>query len=145
MSMFHIHIGVKDLRDSIDYYSAVFGAPPTAVQDDYAKWQLEDPKINFAISTRARVHGVDHVGIQADNAEELKAIESRLEQAGIEGLAQADTSCCYARSDKYWSMDPQGIAWEAFHTLGDAPVFSASTDEAQAGSACCTPKLTRCC
>jgi catechol 2,3-dioxygenase-like lactoylglutathione lyase family enzyme len=139
-----MHIAVENLERNIAFYTAAFGAEPSIIKPDYAKWQLEDPRINFAISTRGRRPGLDHVGIQADSAQELDAIEARLEAAGIKGLGQKGTTCCYAESDKYWTVDPQGIAWESFHSLGSAPVFGQSVEEAQ-GAACCTPDLTRCC
>lgn len=144
MSRFHIHIAVDDLQRSVNFYSAVFGNQPTVLKDDYAKWALEDPRLNFAISTRGRNKGLDHIGLQAESDTELQTIRQRLEQAGIQGLAQEATTCCYAQSDKYWVQDPQGIAWESFHTLGSAPVFGEQA-EAEKASACCTPKLSGCC
>jgi catechol 2,3-dioxygenase-like lactoylglutathione lyase family enzyme len=141
MSRFHVHIAVEDLQRNIGFYSAVFGAPPTVLKDDYAKWQLDDPKINFAISTRGRRPGLDHVGIQAESDADLAAVRERLEAAGIQGLSQEGTTCCYARSDKYWTVDPQGIAWEAFHTLGSAPVFGDSLGE-DASACCAAPTAT---
>lgn len=146
MSRFHLHLSVTDLDRSIAYYSALFGSAPDVTKPDYAKWQLEDPRLNFAISTRGRNSGIDHLGIQADSDEELAAIRGRLDVAEISGLEQRGTTCCYARSDKYWVQDPQGIAWETFHTLDSAPVFG---DVAQDASelACCVPQLsaTKCC
>ncbi len=139
MSRLHIHIAVDDLQHNINFYSAMFGASPTVLKTDYAKWQLEDPKVNFAISSRGRKAGLDHVGIQADTADELTAIEARLQRANLPGEAQTGTICCYAKSDKYWTVDPQGIAWEAFHTLGEAALFT-ETMPMESGSACCAPK-----
>ncbi|MGA7800477.1 MAG: ArsI/CadI family heavy metal resistance metalloenzyme [Gammaproteobacteria bacterium] len=146
MARFHVHVAVQDLQTNIDFYSTVFGAAPDVVKDDYAKWMLNDPKVNFAISTRGRKPGLDHVGIQTDSDAELAAIEGRLAAAGIAGEAQAGATCCYARSDKYWTVDPQGIPWETFHTLASAPTFN-DADGAQAGegNACCAPKLSGCC
>lgn len=144
MSRFHLHIAVADLHQSVQFYSAVFGVQPTILKPDYAKWALEDPRLNFAISTRGARKGVDHVGLQAESDEELSAMRQRLESAGIHGLAQAGTTCCYAQSDKYWVQDPQGIAWETFHTLNSAPVFGEQPEPAT-GNACCTPKLSGCC
>jgi len=144
MSRLHIHIAVDDLQHNINFYSAMFGASPTVLKTDYAKWQLEDPKVNFAISSRGRKAGLDHVGIQADTADELAAIEARLQQADLPGKAQIGTTCCYAKSDKYWTVDPQGIAWEAFHTLGGAALFT-ETAPMESGSACCAPKHSSCC
>lgn len=145
MSRLHIHIAVSDLDQSIRFYSAVFGAQPTLSKPDYAKWQLESPAVNFAISTHGARQGVDHLGIQADSAEELAAIEQRLSAAGLASEAQLGTTCCYAQSDKHWTVDPQGIAWEAFHTLGSAPTFSAQPDQVDQSASCCAPSLTGCC
>src|SRR5882672_1484423 len=117
MKRLHVHVGVHDLAQSIRFYSALFAAQPSVTKDDYAKWMLDDPRVNFAISKRAAKTGLDHLGIQAENAEELEAIGSQLAQADVSTLAQKDASCCYAKSDKYWTLDPQGIAWESFHTL----------------------------
>lgn len=144
MSRFHIHIAVDDLKRSVNFYSAVFGIEPSILKDDYAKWALDDPHLNFAISTRGRHPGLDHIGLQAEDAAELQVIRQRLESAGIQGLAQEGTTCCYAESDKYWVQDPAGIAWETFHTLASAPVFG-EQPEAAGRNACCAPKLSGCC
>jgi catechol 2,3-dioxygenase-like lactoylglutathione lyase family enzyme len=144
MSRFHIHIAVDDLAQSVNFYSAVFGSQPSILKDDYAKWALDDPRLNFAISTRGARKGLDHIGLQAENDAELQMIRQRLESAGINGLAQEGTTCCYAESDKYWVQDPQGLAWETFHTLNSAPVFG-EQPEAASQNACCTPKLSGCC
>lgn len=145
MSRFHVHVAVDDLARNIAFYSAVFGVSPSVVKPDYAKWDLSDPKLNFAISTRGRTAGLDHVGIQTDSEEELAAVRARLDAAGLAGVAQDNTTCCYARSDKYWVVDPQGIAWETFHTLGSAPVFGETAEQASDAGACCTPNLSGCC
>ena len=156
MSRFHMHVAVSDLERSKRFYSAVFGAEPTVIKDDYVKWSLEDPRINFAISSRGRRTGLDHVGIQTGSSEELGALQARLEAANIAGAPQTDAACCYARSDKYWSVDPEGIAWEAFHTLDSIPTFNEGQEKVRArtareaglgqdpaGKSCCiTPKLT---
>ncbi len=146
MSRLHIHIAVDDLDRNIHFYSALFGADPSFIEDKYAKWDLTDPAVNFAISTRALKAGLDHVGIQAGSKEELKALQARLDAAGIAGSEQSGTACCYARSDKYWSLDPQGIAWEAFHTLEHIPTFNESETEAPA-QGCCVPEIgaSSCC
>ena len=123
MKRFHVHVGVHDLKESVRFYSAVFAAQPTVLKDDYAKWQLEDPKVNFAISTRPGEAGVDHLGIQVEDGAELEEIGSRLAQADLPITAQKGASCCYAKSDKYWTVDPQGIAWESFHTLESASIY----------------------
>ena len=140
MSRLHVHIAVDDLDRNIRFYTAMFGAEPTIAKDDYAKWELADPSVNFAISDRARKTGLDHVGIQADSAEELEALQARLEAAGIAGREQSGTACCYARSDKYWTQDPQGIAWETFHTLDTIPTFNTGEADATASS-CCVPTI----
>ena len=148
MSRFHVHVSVDDLQRSIEFYSALFGNNPTVVKEDYAKWMLDDPRINLAISTRGDKMGLDHVGIQAESEQELKEIEARIEGADLGGQAQTGTMCCYSRSNKYWTVDPQGIAWEAFHTLDSAPVFSEATDEVASdkNTACCVPNnLSNCC
>jgi hypothetical protein len=137
MNRFHVHAHVEDLQASIAFYSKMFGAEPTRVEADYAKWMLEDPRINFAISNRGGKPGVDHLGIQTDTAEELVELKERAEAADMTLLDEGETSCCYARSDKHWITDPQGIAWEHFHTLGSIPVFSEKTAAAAESSACC--------
>lgn len=137
MKRFHVHAHVEDLQASIAFYSKMFGAEPTRIETDYAKWMLEDPRINFAISNRGGKPGVDHLGIQTDTAEELVELKERAEAAGMTLLDEGQTSCCYARSDKHWITDPQGIAWEHFHTLGNIPVFSEKTPAAAESSACC--------
>jgi catechol 2,3-dioxygenase-like lactoylglutathione lyase family enzyme len=136
-----MHVAVRDLERSIRYYSAVFGAEPDVRKPDYAKWSLEDPRLNFAISSRGRHSGLDHVGIQTETAAELAALQARLEAADITGAPQPDAACCYARSDKYWSRDPEGIAWEAFHTLESIPTFNAGAQDGAGQSCCVTPGL----
>jgi catechol 2,3-dioxygenase-like lactoylglutathione lyase family enzyme len=137
MKRFHVHAHVQDLQASIAFYSRMFATEPTRVESDYAKWMLEDPRINFAISTRGEAVGVDHLGIQADTEEELSALKASAEAAGMTLLDVGETSCCYARSDKYWVTDPQGIAWEQFRTLGNIPVFSEKTQADDSGAAAC--------
>jgi lactoylglutathione lyase len=139
MKRFHVHAHVEDLPASIAFYTKLFAAEPTRVETDYAKWMLEDPRINFAISTRGSAPGIDHLGIQADSEEELAELKARAQDADMALLDEGQTSCCYARSDKHWLTDPQGIAWEHFHTLAAIPVFSESTQWANEGSACCAP------
>jgi len=144
MKRFHVHAHVEDLQASIAFYSRMFAAEPTRVEGDYAKWMLEDPRINFAISTRGDKLGVDHLGIQADSEEELAALKARAEAADLTLQEVGETTCCYARSDKYWVTDPQGIAWEQFHTLGDIPVFSEKMPETQGSApACCAARTPR--
>jgi len=140
MKRLHVHVGVHDLQKSIRFYSALFAAEPTVSKPDYAKWMLEDPRVNFAISTRATKAGLDHLGIQAEDGAELEEIGSRLAQADVSLLPQKGASCCYAKSDKYWTLDPQGIAWESFHSLDSVPVYGEDhVPEAASKSACCAP------
>jgi predicted enzyme related to lactoylglutathione lyase len=125
MKRFHVHVHVDDLPRNLAFYSALFGAAPTRTEADYAKWMLEDPPLNFAISTRGNgAVGVNHLGIQTDTPDELAAMKERAEAADGALLDEGATTCCYARSEKHWVTDPQGLAWEQFHTLGDIPVFS---------------------
>jgi len=141
MKRLHVHVAVHDLKQSIRFYSALFASPPAVTKDDYAKWMLDDPRVNFAISTRGREARLDHLGIQAEDGEELEEIGARLAQADVSVLPQQGASCCYAKSDKYWTVDPQGIAWESFHTLDSIPVFGGDTRSAAEprGAACCAP------
>ncbi len=138
MKRFHAHVHVDDLTQSIAFYSKLFAAAPTRVEADYAKWMLEDPRVNFAISTRGAKPGLDHFGLQTDDAAELAELKARAEAADMALLDEGNTTCCYARSEKHWVTDPQGIAWEHFHTLGDIPVFNEAAPSSAAG-ACCTP------
>ncbi len=146
MSRFHIHVAVNELEQSIRFYSAIFGAEPNVIKEDYAKWSLEDPRVNFAISRRGQQPGIDHLGIQTESDAELSALQARLDTAEIGGAAQTDAACCYARSNKYWTMDPQGVAWEAFHTLDTIPTFNEEPDSS-ADRGCCLPDRvsTSCC
>lgn len=140
MKRFHVHAHVTDMKASIAFYSKLFAAEPTRVEADYAKWMLEDPRINFAISTRGDAVGVDHLGFQTDDADELVELKARAKDADMALLDQGETSCCYARSEKYWVTDPQGIAWEQFHTLDNIPVFGEGTRAAEPQAlACCAP------
>lgn len=141
MNRFHVHLHVDDLARSIGFYSRLFAAEPTRVEADYAKWMIEDPRVNFAISTRGNTPGIDHLGFQTDSAEELVVLKTRAEDADIALMDDGETTCCYARSEKHWITDPQGIAWEQFHTLGNIPVFhEAAPATVAAGPACCAPK-----
>ena len=141
MKRFHVHVAVNDLEQSIRFYSALFGTGPAVRKTDYAKWMLDDPRVNFAISNRCAKTGVDHLGLQAENGEELEEIGARLAQADVSTTAQKGASCCYARSDKYWTIDPQGVAWESFHTLDSVPVYGSDTrtsiSRAPEKAACC--------
>ena len=139
MKRFHVHVHVDDLAQSIGFYSKLFATEPARLEADYAKWMLEDPPVNFAISTRGHKAGIDHLGIQTDDPAELAALKARAEAADMALLDEGETTCCYARSEKHWVTDPQGIAWEHFHTLGNIPVFNEASAPAASASACCTP------
>ena len=141
MKRFHVHVAVDDLQKNIRFYSAMFGLAPTVEKPDYAKWMLEDPRVNFAISRRGAAAGVNHLGFQVESEDELKGLRDRVASADIQARDEAGANCCYAKSDKYWVQDPQGIAWETFHTLGEIPVFgehTATAEPVQAG--CCVPE-----
>ena len=144
MKRFHVHVNVRDLDASIRFYSNLFAATPAVVKTDYAKWMLEDPRLNFAISTRDRAVGVDHLGLQADTGEELAEIGERLASADAVALAETGTTCCYAHSDKYWAEDPQGLRWETFHTFGEATTYYAPEESTpQESAACCGSAAAR--
>jgi predicted enzyme related to lactoylglutathione lyase len=138
MKRFHVHAHVEDLKTSVAFYSKLFASEPTRLESDYAKWMIEDPRINFAISTRGGKPGVDHLGFQTDSNEELVELKERAQAADMAVLDEGETTCCYARSEKHWVTDPQGIAWEHFHTLDSTPTFSQASAEApQEAVACC--------
>lgn len=139
MKRFHVHVAVPELDAGIRFCSTLFGAPPSVLKDDYAKWMLDEPRINFAISQRGGAVGVNHLGFQVDSGEELDALHANLEAADRAVVAEPGANCCYARSDKYWVTDPAGIAWESFHTLGEIPMFGAASDAREAAE-CCTPQ-----
>ena len=141
MKRMHIHLRVADLAHNIRFYSALFATEPSVIKNDYAKWMLDDPRINFAISTRATETGLDHLGFQVDSAEELAEMQQRLAAADLPIESQEGTACCYARSDKHWSVDPQGVAWESYHTLDSIPTFNepAATASVAESSPCCAP------
>jgi predicted lactoylglutathione lyase len=150
MKRMHVHVAVDDLQRSVCFYSALFAAQPSAIKPDYAKWMLDDPRVNFAISTRGRQAGLDHLGIQAENPDELKEIYARLNQAGGKVIEQGQTQCCYAKSEKSWIDDPSGIAWETFHTTGESTDYGDGSGERVARVAhekaseksCCAPAPT---
>ncbi|MFA6264817.1 MAG: ArsI/CadI family heavy metal resistance metalloenzyme [Pseudolabrys sp.] len=143
MKRLHVHVAVDDISKSIGFYSALFAAEPSVVKSDYAKWMLEDPRVNFAISSRGRAPGLDHLGIQVENKGELAEVYSRLNQAGGAVIDQGETACCYAQSEKSWIDDPAGIAWETFHTTGESITYGDGTGENEArttgAKACCAP------
>jgi catechol 2,3-dioxygenase-like lactoylglutathione lyase family enzyme len=139
MKRFHVHVAVPDLQQSIRFYSALFGAEPGVVKPDYAKWMLEDPRVNFAISQRASASGINHLGFQVDNAAELEEMHGRVAAADSAVLEEKNVACCYARSDKYWVRDPAGVPWETFHSLGTVPFYNGEKAGSAKG-ACCAPK-----
>lgn len=138
MKRFHVHIAVNNLADSIGFYTRLFGQAPIKEQSDYAKWMLDDPRVNFAISTRGHATGVNHFGFQADSAEELQSLKQLAESAsGGRIIDQGETACCYAKSEKHWTVDPQGLAWEHFYTMSEVQEFG--MDSANLSGACCIP------
>jgi catechol 2,3-dioxygenase-like lactoylglutathione lyase family enzyme len=139
MKRFHVHVSVSDLAKSVTFYNTLFGQAPSVQKENYAKWMLEDPRLNFAISERAANLGVEHVGFQADTREELDALTQRLKAADVAVQDEIGTTCCYANSDKGWIHDPDNLAWESFYTFGDATTYSAP-DEVTSAAACCTPQ-----
>ncbi|HEV2865247.1 MAG TPA: ArsI/CadI family heavy metal resistance metalloenzyme [Allosphingosinicella sp.] len=149
MKRLHVHVGVSDLSDSIRFYSTLFGAEPTVVKPNYAKWMLDDPRVNFAISAGQHArNGIEHLGIEVESDAELAQVYGRLEAADRPVLEEGNTVCCYARSEKSWIADPDGVVWEAFFTSGEATVYGASPSlsalsESGADSACCAPEAER--
>jgi predicted enzyme related to lactoylglutathione lyase len=145
MKRMHVHVAVENLGQSISFYSALFDAKPAVVKLDYAKWMLEDPRVNFAISTRSREPGLDHLGIQVEDQTELHEVYARLRKAGGSVIEQGETSCCYAKSEKSWIDDPAGISWETFHTTGESIDYGDGTGERVARvayeKACCAPQI----
>jgi catechol 2,3-dioxygenase-like lactoylglutathione lyase family enzyme len=146
MKRLHVHVGVDDLANSIRFYSTLFGAEPTVVKDDYAKWMLEDPKVNFAISEGNHARkGIEHLGIQVESTEELSEVYGRLKAADRPVLEEGQTTCCYAKSEKSWITDPDGVVWEAFHTRGEATTYGAgpalgTLSDSLGSEKCCRPK-----
>ncbi len=140
MKRLHIHIGVEQLEEAIGFYSRLFGAKPVKRKPDYAKWLLNDPSVNFAISTKASIKGVDHLGIQVEEEEELHDIRQRFSGANLPVVEEGETLCCYAKSDKSWVVDPAGVPWEAYRTMEDAEMFSGPANVAE--GACCAPSTT---
>jgi predicted enzyme related to lactoylglutathione lyase len=151
MKRLHVHVAVDDLAASIKFYSALFAAAPSVVKPDYAKWMLDDPRANFAISARGRAAGLDHLGIQVESKDELKEVYARLHQAGGQVVEQGQTNCCYSRSEKSWIDDPAGIAWETFLTFGETTDYGDGSGEREARIAkaindtksCCAPETSR--
>jgi catechol 2,3-dioxygenase-like lactoylglutathione lyase family enzyme len=155
MKRLHVHVAVSDLPQSVGFYSALFASGPTVLKSDYAKWMLDDPRVNFAISTRGREPGLDHLGIQVESQEELHEVYGRLRQAGGKIIEQGQTACCYAKSEKSWIDDPAGISWETFHTTGESIDYGDGSGEREARvahtreGACCAaeaaPKQSAAC
>ena len=150
MKRFHVHVAVSNLEESTRFYAAMFGAGPTVQKPDYAKWMLNDPRINFAISERGSAAGLNHLGFQADSDAELEEIHARLQNADSAITAEKGANCCYAKSDKYWVQDPSGIAWESFHSLDTIPVYGehthpAGADVASGAAAASSGCATSCC
>jgi catechol 2,3-dioxygenase-like lactoylglutathione lyase family enzyme len=141
MKRLHIHLAVADLEGSVRFYSNLLGAAPVLLKDDYARWVNDDPPVHLAISTRGTHPGVDHFGIQVDDANALKEVRARMARAGGALLDQDNTSCCYARSDKTWTIDPQGTRWEAFLTVGDAEEFAEAGVDMGTERTCCAPDI----
>ena len=146
MKRLHVHVAVADIEQSTKFYENLFGQAPTVLKSDYAKWMLDDPRVNFAISARGREPGLDHLGIQAENSAELKEVSVRLKAADMKVLDEGATTCCYAKSEKAWVVDPQGIAWETFLTTGESTVYGDDNEVSTAEvpmarkSACCAPE-----
>lgn len=140
MKRIHVHVSVENVGKSISFYTTLFGTEPAVVKDDYAKWMLDDPRVNFAISDRARMPGVDHLGIQVETADELAELARRLKSAGEVTRDQEATTCCYAQSDKAWVNDPSGVRWETFYTFGEAVTYGEDEPDVKLiakASACC--------
>ena len=146
MKRMHVHVSVADIPNAIQFYSALFESQPTVIKPDYAKWMLDEPRVNFAVSTRGRQPGLDHLGIQVENRDELREVYVRLQQAGGDIIEQGQTSCYYAKSEKSWIDDPAGISWETFLTTGESTDYGDGTGERVARvaheKACCEPQVT---
>lgn len=154
MKRMHMHISVDNLDKSISFYNSLFGEMPTIVKPDYAKWMLNDPLVNFAISMRGAKAGLDHIGIQVETDDELLEIKQRIEAAEMNMVTEEGTTCCYSKSDKHWVQDPSGLAWETYRTLDSSPTFNDSPEHGVNAAACCAPatetiqfisKKTTCC
>lgn len=147
MKRLHVHVSVDDLAQSVRFYSTLFAAEPTIEKPDYAKWMLDDPRLNFAISQRGGAVGIEHLGIQVETPDELREVYGRLQQAGRPVLEEGVTTCCYARSEKSWVSDPQGVTWETFLTSGESTVYGDSPDLGELAATCCSPETPQgvCC
>jgi hypothetical protein len=146
MKRFHVHVALPNLAESVRFYSTLFGTEPTVSKDDYAKWMLDDPRVNFAISQRGATVGMNHLGFQVDSDAELETLHAQLESADRAVPEEKRANCCYAKSNKYWVIDPAGIAWESFHTLGSIPMFGtaepASAEAKEQGGCCVREPVT---
>ena len=148
MKRLHVNLAVADIPTSVRFYTGLFGAPPTVLKPDYAKWMLDDPRVNFAVAARGRRPGLDHLGMQAESREELAEVRGRLRAAEGPVLEQGEVACCYAKSEKSWVTDPQGVAWEAFFTHGESTVYgdgggeAPGVEAADRAGACCAPSTT---
>ena len=142
MRRMHIHLSVDDLDKNIKFYTTMFGAKPNIHHNDYAKWRLEDPLVNFAISDKGRENGLNHLGLELDSNEELDKVHQRIDENNLEALEEQGAQCCYSESDKYWVLDPQGIPWENFHTLKDVPIYgvNSSQEVVESINSCGVPK-----
>jgi catechol 2,3-dioxygenase-like lactoylglutathione lyase family enzyme len=150
MKRLHVHVSVDDLAQSVRFYSTLFAAEPAVTKADYAKWMLDDPRVNFAISTRSGGSGLDHLGIQVETQGELQEVYGRLRQADRPVLDEGSTTCCYAQSEKSWITDPQGVSWETFLTTGESTVYGDSADLGAirtTAAVCCNPETPQgaCC
>jgi catechol 2,3-dioxygenase-like lactoylglutathione lyase family enzyme len=151
MKRFHVHLAVADLETNVQFYRRLFGREPDVRKPDYAKWLLDDPRVNFALSSRGAAPGLNHLGFQAEDETELAELQARARAADAAGREEREVTCCYARGNKYWIADPQGIAWEHFHTLSDVPVFGEPAAGAAADVACptaqadCARRAPACC
>jgi len=143
MKRLHVNIAVADIEATVRFYTTLFGSEPSIRKPDYAKWMLEDPRVNFAVTTRPDRKGVDHLGVQVEDGEELSDMAAALESAGQPLIEQGETSCCYARSRKSWVLDPDGVAWETFLTHGESPVYGSDLTPDLEGKACCIPSSAR--
>jgi predicted enzyme related to lactoylglutathione lyase len=145
MKRMHVHVAVEDIPNAVKFYSALFATEPTVAKPDYAKWMLDDPRVNFAISTRGKQPGLDHLGIQVESQEELQEVYGRLRKAGGNIIEQGNTACCYAKSEKSWIDDPAGLSWETFFTKGETTDYGDGTGERGVriahAKACCTPQI----
>lgn len=146
MKRLHIHVGVDDLDRSIGFYSTLFGTPPSLVKADYARWMIDDPRVNFAVSSGKHItKGIEHLGIQSEDGKELAEVHNRLKQAGQPVFEEGATTCCYAQSEKSWVADPDGVIWEAFHTTGEATVYGDSPPFDALAAAPTTGVESKCC